>query len=137
MRSRYRPFRARQRSSGFSLLEVTVAIAVLSIAIASIIQLYTMNLKSTRKAELYTEAIIYARSAMDTTLSSDKLEEGSNSDTIKDFYKLTTTIAAIGGDEEEEIAKTYEVTVEITWDGGSLTLRARKSIPLETDIEER
>jgi len=95
-----------------------------------------MNLKSTRKAELYTEAIIYARSAMDTALSSDALEEGESTDTIKDFYEVRTTITPVPTEEEEEIVKSYEVTVHITWDGGSLVLRSRKSVPLETDIAE-
>jgi len=110
-----------------------IAIAVLSIAIVTIIQLYSMNLKSTQKAELYTEAIIYARSAMDTALSSDKLEAGSSTDTINDFYELTTTVTDIGN--EEDIAKTYEVAVRITWDGGSFSLKARKSIPVEEGTE--
>lgn len=133
MRSLFRLLREKHWSSGFSLLEVMIAIAVLSIAIVTIIQLYSMNLKSTQKAELYTEAIIYARSAMDTALSSDRLEAGSSTDTIDDFYELTTTVTDIGN--EEDIAKTYEVAVRITWDGGSFNLKARKSIPVEEGTE--
>lgn len=133
MRSPFLLFREKLGSRGFSLLEVTIAIAVLSIAIVTIIQLYSMNLKSTQKAESYTEAVIYARSAMDMALSSDNLEGGSSTETVDDIYELTTTVTNIGN--EEEIAKTYEVTVRITWEGGSFKLKARKSIPVEEGVE--
>jgi len=132
MRSRFRPFLAKRGCAGFSLLEVTIAIALLSIAIAMIIQLYSMNLKSTRKAELYTEATILARSAMDELLSSGTLEETSTTETIADRFEITRSVAALEKGDKDR-AQPYEVTVLLQWQGGSLELKARKSIPESQD----
>ena len=56
------------RSRGFSLLEVMVALAILGIALVAIFQLFSVNLRSTQKAEDYTKAIFYARSMLDEAL---------------------------------------------------------------------
>lgn len=130
MKSLSRILPARRKSGGFSLLEVTVAVAILSIAIASIIQLYSMNLNNVRKAELYTQAVIIARSAMDETLSALDIEETNENETLDEIYELNTTITRAAGDEDDEeaIAQTYEIVINISWQGGAFELKSRKSI---------
>ena len=118
---------ARQASGGFSLLEVIIAIAILSMGIAAIIQLYSMNLNRIQKADLYTRAIIYARSAMDETLSSSSLDETTETRDINGQFELTKSVTAIAGDDKD-IADTYEIMVNVRWKGGSVVLKARKSI---------
>lgn len=105
-----------------------VAIALLSIAIATIIQLYSMNLKSTQKSELYTQATIIARSVMDETLSSESMEGMNATETIDDRFDLAKTVTQLESGDKDP-AQTYEVTVQLKWQGGSLELKARKSVP--------
>lgn len=63
-------------NSGFTLMEVLVSIAILSIGIVSIIQLFSQSLKSTHQSKLYSDAIFHARQKMDEVLTSWDLEEG-------------------------------------------------------------
>jgi hypothetical protein len=92
-----------------------------------IIQLYSMNLKSTRKAERYTEAVILARSALDEIMSSDDLEESTKTETVHDRYEVDETVTGLPGNEKD-LAQTYEITVHVTWKEGSVELKARKSV---------
>lgn len=86
-----------------------------------------MNLNRIQKADLYTRAIIYARSAMDETLSSSSLDETTETRDINGQFELTKSVTAIAGDDKD-IADTYEIMVNVSWKGGSVVLKARKSI---------
>ncbi len=108
-----------------------VAVAILSIAIAAIIQLYSLNLKSTLKSESYTRATIIARSFMDETLSREDLDQvGGSVDRVDELYKVTRSVTALAG-EEKDTALSYEITVQVSFPGGVVELKARKSIPKE------
>jgi Tfp pilus assembly protein PilV len=132
MRSPFLTLPAKQRSSGFSLFEVIVAISLLSFAVATIIQVYSTNLNSTRKAEMYTLALIHARSVMDETLSSDDLDESSDSEDIDDQFEIVKSITTMPV-EDDDLVETYEITVHVTWNGGSVELKSRKSIPKSSE----
>lgn len=118
---------AAQKSSGFSLIEVIVSISLLSIALAVIIQVYSMNMRNVRKADLYTQAIIHARSVMEETLALDEIDETSETDDIDDRFEVNKSIARLPA-EEEDLAETYEITVNVSWQGGAVEFKARKSV---------
>ncbi|MEE9523640.1 MAG: type II secretion system protein [Thermodesulfovibrionales bacterium] len=132
MKSPFLTLPARLRSRGFSLFEVIVAISLLSIAVAAIIQVYSINLNSTRKADLYTRAIIHARSVMDETLSSEELDEASGSEDIDDQFEIIKSITILPV-EDDDLVETYEITVNISWHGGSIELKSQKSILKSSD----
>ncbi len=134
MRSPFQTLRGRRRSRGFSLLEVTVALGLLAITIATIIQLYSVNLKSIRKAEAYTQATIIARSFMDEAISSEVLEESNDTNDIVSVYTVNTQVARIEG-EEEDLVDTFAITVTVTWQGGTVELKSHKSILKEENEE--
>jgi Tfp pilus assembly protein PilV len=46
-----------------------VALAILGVAIVAVFQLFSLSLRSTRKAEDYTKALFYARSLPDESYS--------------------------------------------------------------------
>lgn len=118
---------AAQKSSGFSLIEVIVSISLLSIALAVIIQVYSMNMRNVRKADLYTQAIIHARSVMEETLALDEIDETSETDDIDDRFEVNKSIARLPA-EEEDLAETYEITVNVSWQGGAVEFKTRKSV---------
>jgi len=49
-------FSARLRSKGFSLMEVMVALAIMSVSVVAVFQLYSLALRSVKKADDYTSA---------------------------------------------------------------------------------
>ena len=132
MKSPFLTLPARLRSRGFSLFEVIVAISLLSIAVAAIIQVYSINLNSTRKADLYTRAIIHARSVMDETLSSEELDEASGSEDIDDQFEIIKSITILPV-EDDDLVETYEIIVNVSWHGGSIELKSQKSILKSSD----
>lgn len=127
MKFRYPALQVGQKFSGFSLIEVIVSISLLSIALAVVIQVYSMNMKNARKADLYTQAVIHARTVMDETLVSDEIDETNQTEDIGGQFEVTKSITSIQG-EEEDLAVTYDIIVNVSWQGGAVELKARKSI---------
>src|SRR5262249_33890619 len=70
--------------SGFTLLEVMIALAILSITLVVMLTMVTNNLRATRHAKLTTQATFLARAKM-SDLEDDILENGfSTSDETSD-----------------------------------------------------
>jgi len=134
MKYPYPGSRERPESDGFSLLEVIVAISLLAIAIAGIIQLYSVNLRSVRKADLYTRAIIQARSIMDETLCMERLEAASENLDAEGGFTVTRTVRAME-DDEDALTRTFEITVNVSWNGGQVELRTLKSVSRDENEE--
>ena len=61
---------------GFTLLEIVVAMAILSIGLVVIIELFGGGLRLGRTAEEYTKAVGYARMKMEELSMAQSMEEG-------------------------------------------------------------
>ena len=105
---------ALRQSKGFSLLEVMVALAILGIAVVAIFQLFSINLRSTQKADDYTKAIFYARSMLDEAYSLVDPSDASASEEYEKKFKVTREVSVASESENGEV-KEYEVTVTVTW----------------------
>jgi prepilin-type N-terminal cleavage/methylation domain-containing protein len=88
-----RPFAAAK--DGFTLLEVLVALALLSIALVVILQLFSANLRGIAVSEDFTKASMKAESAMREILDDDELAEKSWSETTSDGYKIDAEITTV------------------------------------------
>jgi len=76
--------RARRATSGFTLLEVMIAVAILSLTLVTLLSVVTSNIRSTHHAKLTTAATFLARGKM-VDLEDQVLENGfSNSDETAD-----------------------------------------------------
>lgn len=114
-----------QRSKGFSLLEVMVAISILSIALVALFQLFSMNLRSVKKSEDYSRALVYARSIMDEAYALPELTDSSESFDFEDGFKGIRTVNLKSSDEK---MKMYEITVSVSWPpAGALELKGLKA----------
>lgn len=114
-----------QRSKGFSLLEVMVAISILSIALVALFQLFSMNLRSVKKSGDYSRALIYARSIMDEAYALPELTDSSESFDFEDGFKGIRTVNLKSSDEK---IKMYEITVSVSWPpAGTLELKGLKA----------
>ena len=102
------------RSRGFSLLEVMVALAILGMALVAIFQLFSLNLRSTQKAEDYSKAIFYARSMLDEAYSLVDPADASDSKEYESRYEVTRKVGLKSESEDGKI-KLYEITVDAAW----------------------
>lgn len=114
-----------QRSKGFSLLEVLVAMSILSIAVVALFQLFSVNLRSVKKAEDYSKAMLHARSLMDEAYALPKLTSGSESFDFKDGFKGSRDIQPKSA---EGNVKTFDITVAVSWlPSGALELKGLRT----------
>jgi len=102
-----------------------VAISILSIAVVALFQLFSVNLRSVKKSENYSKALIYARSLMDEAYALPELSDGSKSFDFKDGFNGIRIVSLKSSDEK---IKTYSITVTVSWPpSGKLELRGLKT----------
>ncbi|MDA8169720.1 MAG: prepilin-type N-terminal cleavage/methylation domain-containing protein [Nitrospiraceae bacterium] len=118
--------RAIRNSRGLSLLEVLVALAILGIGIVTLIQLYSSSLRSTRKSEDYTRALVYARDVLDEAYAMPGPPEAKTL-TLPDGMTAGEQVSAGGSGDNY---KAYSITVSV-WgvDGRQiLELHGKKTV---------
>jgi general secretion pathway protein I len=118
---------------GFTLLEVLVALALLSITMAVILQLFSANLKGIAASDDYLNAVIKAESKLRDILDDDKLTEKSLEDFTDEGYKIETVITGTADDRTENLPVTLlEINLTVRWTKGvkerALTLRTTKLV---------
>lgn len=121
-------------SRGFTLLEVLVALALLSIALIVIIQLFSANLRGIAISEDLAKAVMKAESAMREVLDDEDISEKSSSDTTPDGYRIDVAITnAEEGRTENLPLKLLQIQLTVHWKDGvkerALTLKTMKAIP--------
>lgn len=107
-----------------------VALAILGVAIVAVFQLFSISLRSTRKAEDYTKALFYARSLLDEAYSLHDLsrDPGKGSIEFTDGFEGARSVVMKASSEDERV-KLYEITVTVTWPPkGSLTLSGFRTV---------
>ena len=111
--------------SGFTLVEVLVAFAILALALVVLLQAFGGGLRAVSTSEHYFMATMLARSVLDDVGVENPIVAGERSDDIGDGYRWTTRIAqsrAISPVKDgEQLQLPYEVQVEISWNGKPLT----------------
>ena len=122
---------------GFTLLEVLVATAILGIAVAVILQLFSADLRAISLSRDYVSASIKAEAKMKEILNSDeKISEKSFSETTDDGYRIDVSIAEALKERTENLqVKLLEINLTIRWLRGtkerSLTLSTMKVVKRE------
>ena len=127
MRSPLTRSSALHRSKGFSLLEVMVALAILGLALVAIFQVFSLNLRNTRKAEDYTKAIFYARSMMDEAFTFVDPSGESKSEEFEERYAVKRDVS-VKSESDDGKLKLYEITVAVTWPSGSFSMKELRSV---------
>jgi prepilin-type N-terminal cleavage/methylation domain-containing protein len=122
-------------SGGFTLLEILVSLALLSIAMVAIFQLFSANLRGLAAADDYVNAVLTAESKMRETLAvdEDKFEEKSWTEDTDDGYHVDGVITATAKDRTENLpVDLMEVKITVHWTRGtrekSLTLRSMRLV---------
>jgi prepilin-type N-terminal cleavage/methylation domain-containing protein len=119
---------------GFTLLEVLVALALLSVALVVVLQLFSANLRGIAVSEDMAKAVMKAESAMREVLDDEDIAEKSSSETTPDGYKVDVAITtAEEGRTENLNLKLLQIQLTVHWKDGvkerAITLKTLKAIP--------
>lgn len=122
------------RRRGFTLLEVLVALAILSVAVVTMIQLFGQGLRLLKVSGDYQQAVLLAdQKAREVETVREGVETGREGDFEWERRATVTTVP-----EELTVfgvapVRLYRVTVQVRWGGRSVeiaTLRtAREPLP--------
>ncbi|NIO15670.1 MAG: prepilin-type N-terminal cleavage/methylation domain-containing protein [Deltaproteobacteria bacterium] len=124
-----RAFRHIRSSGGFTLFETLVAISILGIAIAVVIQLYSANLRALSSSEDYILASMRGEAKMREVLLRSDLSEGSWSESVEDGYRFDITVQEVLGERTQNLQiKMLQVSLSVTWSRGT----REKSIRMST-----
>ena len=132
-RSPYPQYAIRNSQRGFTLIEILASLAILSISLVVILQLFSINLKGITVSDGYVDAVMKAESVMRNILDDDKLEEKSWSEATEDGYGIDVSITETGKERTENLmVKLMEIDLSIRWQEGikerKLALKTMKTV---------
>jgi len=114
---------------GFTLLEIMVALSVLSIGIVTVLELFSGSLRLADRASRRTQAVIYAQEVMDRLFEEETLDDGEESGEVGGGYSWVSRVQEVRPEEEGERFQTRENTlsptrlkeleVRVYWQGGT------------------
>ena len=125
---------ALDKRNGFTLLEVLVAMAVLSIALVAVFELFSAGLRGLTAADDYVSASIKAESKMREILDDENLEEKTLQETTDDGYRIDAAIKKTDMERTEKLqVELFEINLSVIWTRGSrersLKLKTLKLVP--------
>jgi general secretion pathway protein I len=117
--------------SGFTLLEILVALSILGIAITVLLQLFSANLRSISASEEYVFAVSKAEARMREILDDKDLSEKTWTEITDDGYRMDVSITEGLKDRTDNLqVRVLEVTLTVSWTKNtknkSMTLRTMK-----------
>lgn len=125
--------RSPNTQAGFTLLEVLVAMALLSIALVSIIQLFSINLRGIATSEDLAKAVMRAEATMRDVLDDEDIAEKSSSETTPDGYRVDVAITKAEEERTENLPlELLQISLTVHWKDGvkerTLTLKTMKAV---------
>lgn len=115
--------------NGFTLLEILVALAIMSIALVVVFQLFSANMRGIIASGDYINASMLAESKMREVLSEDKLTEKSSSDVTEDGHQIDVVVTDADEKRTDNLqVKLLKIDVTVHWKKGS----RERTITLET-----
>lgn len=119
-------------NEGFTLMEVLIAFAIVSICFVLIMQLFSGGLRSSRVSCDYTRAIVYAKDKMEE-LANDPVE---GSGDFKDGFVWQASVQPYN-ELEEESYNLMELKVIVSWSDGPSNTRKVEFVSLKAVESER
>jgi prepilin-type N-terminal cleavage/methylation domain-containing protein len=114
---------------GFTLLEVLVATAILGIAVAVVLQLFSANLRALTLSEDYVAATKRAEAKMREILDETALAETSLSETTGDGYRIDVSVTNTQQERTENLpVKLLDVSLTVHW----IKVNRERSLSIKT-----
>jgi general secretion pathway protein I len=108
---------------GFTLVEVLVALAILTIALSGLMQVFSTGMRATVAAEKRTVAVLLARSRLAAIGIEEPLRVGESNGEWDDGYRWSAVVTA---EETAPGQNPHHVSVTVSWGeagrGGAVTL---------------
>ena len=110
---------------GFTLIEVVVALAILSVGLTVIIQLFAGGLRLARVSEEYTKAVNYTRIKMEELALKPKMEEGSEEGKFDETFRWQVGVKKVDllpMENKPELklpVEFFQIQVKVIWKSGS------------------
>jgi general secretion pathway protein I len=139
---RWPQHRARRGApAGFTLLEISVALAILGVGVVSVMQIFGSSLRLQDRASRESRVVLHARAAMDALLFQPEIADHTEErDTAEGFH--TRILVRKAGPEEgiddkdldmqSEVSLRY-LQVDVTWQDGAgkktYTLKSMRMAP--------
>jgi general secretion pathway protein I len=130
-------------TTGFTLIEVVVAMAILAIGLTVIIELFSGGLRLGRTSVEYTKAVNYARIKMEEIAVKQTMEEGSEEGEFDDTFRWQVETKKVGvlsiekGIDFKPPAELFQVKINILWKSGlkekSTRIDTYRTIKLEDE----
>ncbi len=118
---------------GFTLLEILVALALLSIALLVIVQLFSADLRGISVSEDYVVAVAKAESRISELLDDDNLSEKNWSEVTDDGYRIDASVKEALKERSDNLqVKLLDIAITVYWTQGArqraVSLRTLKII---------
>jgi len=81
--------------SGFTLLEVLIALTILGLGVVTLLQIFSLGLRLGARSTASTEAVTYGARVMDELLARKKLTEGADSGTVATVGRWKSQVQAV------------------------------------------
>lgn len=114
------------KQHGFTLIEVLVAFAILSLSLGVMMQLFSTGLRNVALAEQYSRATTLAESQLAAVGIEEPLSAGQQSGEFPDGYRWQVNVQPYLSPEEQDAGVTellpivaYRVDVTVLWSEGS------------------
>ncbi|HWP48217.1 MAG TPA: prepilin-type N-terminal cleavage/methylation domain-containing protein [Candidatus Limnocylindrales bacterium] len=107
---------------GFTLLEIIIALTILSIGLISAIEVFSHDLRLVLSSKEYTQALTHAQELIEE-LDLNPLTEGTEAGEFSDGYRWQRTVTPYSLDKEESSSpvRMFEVKVTVSWSSGNKT----------------
>ena len=119
------------RDAGFTLIEVIVAITILSVCLVMIMQLFSAGLRASRASCDYTKAVIYAKDIMEEMSGSP--EQGSGE--FEDGFSWETEVAPYEN-PEGITGNIKQIKVKVRWSDALRRDKALELVSLKTILDK-
>ena len=127
-----------QGKRGFTLLEVLVATSILGIALAIILQLFSINLKAISASSEYISGVMTAEAKMRELLHADSISEQVMSEMTSDGYRIDIAVHETLADRTENLpVRLFAINMKVSWTIGSheksVSLNSLKTVRRELE----
>ena len=109
---------ALSRRSGFTLIEVVVAMAIVGLGVVTLLEIFSLGLRLGAKSSVETESMAYGRQVMDEVLARVSIDQGAAQGVIQDRGRWQLHIQSVHEPERT-------LTLGSAWELKEVTLAVR------------